>query len=68
VRDDTSIANVTTKAIPKACVGYGATMVIDDVPYDPFADGPYTNPEDVGGPGGPATIVECSQTSHPDCD
>jgi hypothetical protein len=67
VGDDTSIANASDE-IPKACVGYGATLVIDDVPDDPFADGLYTNPEDVGGAGGPVTIVECSQTSHPDCD
>jgi hypothetical protein len=65
LRDDTSIANVSTDTIPKACIGYDATIVIDDDPDDPFADGPYTGVYKTDGTG---TIIECNESpSHPDC-
>jgi hypothetical protein len=68
VSDETSITNSTALTIPKASVGYGATLVIDDDDANPFADGPYSSAVDVGGGGLTATIVECGTTSHPDCD
>jgi hypothetical protein len=52
-------------AVPKACAGHGATLVIDDVP-DPYgAD--FTPPENLGSSYGPTTIVQCSQKPTP-CD
>jgi Right handed beta helix region len=73
VGDDTSIVNATTDTIPKACIGYDATFVIDDEAEDegegdPFADGDYTD-VNIDGTG---TVIECSDPDpeiedHPDC-
>jgi hypothetical protein len=72
--DDNSFVNaddaIPKLAVPKACVGHGATFVLDDVP-DPY-DADFTAPENVGNvsgvpPPGPVTIVQCSQMPTP-CD
>ena len=52
--------------VPMACAGHGATLVVDDTP-NPY-DADFTAPEDVGSSYGPTTVVQCSVTSHPDCD
>ena len=40
VGDNTSVVNTDTEdEIPKACIGYDATFVIDDDPGDPFGEG-----------------------------
>ena len=63
LRDDTSIANSSTSPVPKACIGYDATIVIDDDPEDPFATGTSRTSYKTDGTG---TIIECSEIpDHP---
>jgi hypothetical protein len=61
-----SISNPTGLAnIPKACHGYGATFVVDDVPSDPFAAGRFA---DFGPSNGGSRVTECSaHRDHPEC-
>jgi hypothetical protein len=65
IGDDVSITNPNLlPSIPKACLGYGASLVVDDVPAPGPFDASFSGYQTSGG----ATVVECSaQPSHPDC-
>jgi hypothetical protein len=67
VLDDGVVVNNAGPIVPKACITQGTTLVVDDLPNDPFASGGFSDYSTAGGDG---TVIECSADappSEPEC-